>query len=130
MSSTAAQEDLTGDWEVEADGEDDYSSVASDDGVATRDDEGDLSGVGDTPATTAFDRRTLGEDYIASLRNNSSLHVTTAGQVAKAYDKKAEYGVFSLFFTAVFRDRLRKWTSDVLVEEGHAKITESESTHI
>ncbi|KAE8955994.1 hypothetical protein PR003_g32525 [Phytophthora rubi] len=91
MSSTAAQEDLTGDWEVEADGEDDCSSVASDDGVATRDDEGDLSGVGDTPATTAFDRRTLGEDYIASLRNNSSLHVTIAGQVAKAYGKKAEY---------------------------------------
>ncbi|KAE9259551.1 hypothetical protein PR003_g34740, partial [Phytophthora rubi] len=96
------------------------------DGVATRDDEGDISGAGDTPTTSPFDRRTLGEDYIASLRNNSSLHVTIADQVAKAYEKKAEYGVFSLFFTAVFKDRLRKWTSDVLVEEGHAKITESE----
>ncbi|KAE9157383.1 hypothetical protein PF002_g33382 [Phytophthora fragariae] len=90
MSSTASQEDLTGDWEIEADDEDDCSSVASDDGLATRDDEGDISGAEDTPTTSPFDRRTLGEDYIASLRNNSSLHVTIADQVAKANEKKAE----------------------------------------
>ncbi|GMF55924.1 unnamed protein product [Phytophthora fragariaefolia] len=78
MSSTAAQKDLTGDWEVEADDEDACSSFALDDGVATRDDEGDLSGVGDTPSTSVFARRTMAEDYIVSLRNSSSLHVTIA----------------------------------------------------
>ncbi|KAJ8528656.1 hypothetical protein ON010_g14673 [Phytophthora cinnamomi] len=68
----------------------------------------------------------MGEEYITSLHNNSSLHVTISDQAAKAYDQKAEYRVFSLFFTPAFKDRLRKWTSDVLVEAWHEKITASE----
>ncbi|GMF51141.1 unnamed protein product [Phytophthora fragariaefolia] len=68
----------------------------------------------------------LGNAYIASLRDNSSLHVSIADQVVSAYDKKDEYSIFALFFTATLKDRLRKWTSEVLVAGGYTKITERE----
>lgn len=54
-------------------------------------------GGGGAPATNASERRAMAEEYIASLRNNSGLHVMIADQVAKAYDKKTEYGIFSSF---------------------------------
>ncbi|ETL86098.1 hypothetical protein L917_14449 [Phytophthora nicotianae] len=76
--------------------------------------------------TTTAAASDIAERYMSSLRAQSSLHGTIGDQVTNAYDAKAEYGVFSLFFTAAFKDRVRKWTSGVLLAGGHSKVSESE----
>lgn len=64
----------------------------------------------------------IAEQYIASLRDNSSLHDAISDKVANAYDSQREVGVFALFFTSTLKDRLRKWTWDVLVFDGHTAL--------
>ncbi|KAJ8575383.1 hypothetical protein ON010_g3829 [Phytophthora cinnamomi] len=111
MSSPA--EDLTGNWEVEAaaEDEDDCSSLASGDEERRSSEGGGHTVVEQTSTSTSPKLRSMGGEYIISLHNNSSHHVPTSGQVAKAYDQKAE---------------LRNGASDVLVEAGHITITASE----
>ncbi|ETP37147.1 hypothetical protein F442_15026 [Phytophthora nicotianae P10297] len=128
-------EELTGDWEVED----------SDEGATTK---GDLAEPCDTTTsadsemllpeeivaaavtaggmTTTAAASDIAERYMSSLRAQSSLHVAIGDQVTNTYDAKAENGVFSVFFTAAFKDRLRKWTSGVLLAGGHSKVSESE----
>ncbi|KAG6612633.1 uncharacterized protein IUM83_03240 [Phytophthora cinnamomi] len=84
MSSPA--EDLTGNWEVEAadEDEDDCSSVASGDEERGSSEGGGHTVVEQTSTSNSSELRSMGEEYITSLRNNGSLHVTISDQVAKA----------------------------------------------
>ncbi|KAF1777848.1 PiggyBac transposable element-derived protein [Phytophthora cactorum] len=85
----------------------------------------DASGV-QTHRPIREENSIIAEQYIASLRDNSSLHVDISDQVATSYNSQREVCVFSLFFTSTLKDRLRKWTSDVLALDGHTAVTESE----
>ncbi|KAG2771279.1 hypothetical protein JG687_00018828 [Phytophthora cactorum] len=111
MSTEVETEDVVGDWEVDDVGEIDTSgAVATGDGGAAS---GADTSTEDCvlaqeqavePDNRATEPATIAEQYIASLRDQSSLHVTISGEIANAFDKNAEYGVFSLFFTGVFKE--------------------------
>ncbi|KAG2881773.1 hypothetical protein PC116_g22275 [Phytophthora cactorum] len=97
--------DLTGDWEVDAE-------------------EIEVAGVGGEAAQSVASAGA--GSYIASFSDNSSLHVAISDQVATSYDSQRKVGVFSLFFTSTPKDRLRKWTSDVLALDDHIAVTDSD----
>ncbi|KAF4136910.1 hypothetical protein GN958_ATG13900 [Phytophthora infestans] len=107
-------EDMTADWDVDFEDELDTSmTVASGDGATSEGEEGigERAQVLASEAEAPGSRRKPGniaEQYIVALKDQSSLHVAIADQVSKAYDNNAEYGVFSLFFTAALKESLRK----------------------
>ncbi|KAK1931859.1 hypothetical protein P3T76_012791 [Phytophthora citrophthora] len=133
MLSDSHVEELTSDWEVETE-EHEEEDVFGNEVTATAEesetdqhagdgvhlDHGEVlrSGIAELLAQRETPRQAetssdtgparMGDAYIASLRDNSSLNVSIAEQVASAYDKKGEYGIFSLFFTVTSKDRLRK----------------------
>ncbi|KAG1692820.1 hypothetical protein DVH05_024435 [Phytophthora capsici] len=68
----------------------------------------------------------MGKEYMASLNEQSGLHIVAEQQVAKAYRDNGEYGLFSLFVTASFRRNILSWTSEEMVTRGQDALTESE----
>ncbi|GMF49325.1 unnamed protein product [Phytophthora fragariaefolia] len=116
-------EGLTSDWEVETD-EHEEDAFGSDmsatvkesksveehagDGAPSDGREVLRSGVAELLAlqelyvqaasSSDADPARLANAYMASLRDNSSFHVSIANQVVSASDKKAEYGISSLFY--------------------------------
>ncbi|OWZ24585.1 LOW QUALITY PROTEIN: hypothetical protein PHMEG_000335 [Phytophthora megakarya] len=132
-------DDVVGDWEIDV--EDEVVS-ATEETSATVEENGSLpatrsaveaSGMSPVQADSTDSRHaasrnapsvSIAEQYIASLYNASGLHVSIADQVAKAYDKKVEHRIFSLFFTSVFKDRLLD--INVLVLAGNTPISNSE----
>ncbi|KAG2890784.1 hypothetical protein PC129_g14875 [Phytophthora cactorum] len=90
--------DLTGDWEVDAE-------------------EIEVAGVGGEAA------QSVASAGAGSVRAGDA---AATYQVATSYDSQRKVGVFSLFFTSTPKDRLRKWTSDVLALDDHIAVTDSD----
>ncbi|ETO58901.1 hypothetical protein F444_22723 [Phytophthora nicotianae P1976] len=93
-------EDMTADWDVDFEDELDTSMTdASGDGVISEGEEagGERAQVLESEGEASGSRRmpnNIAEQYIAALKDQSSLHVAIADQVSKAYDNNAEYGFF------------------------------------
>ncbi|RLN05777.1 hypothetical protein BBJ28_00019071 [Nothophytophthora sp. Chile5] len=71
-------------------------------------------------------RDQIAEEYIASLTNDSGLHLVEEAQIRKAYRDGGEVGLFSLFITHKFKDTIRQWTNEQLVKQGRRATTPSE----
>ncbi|KAG1695524.1 hypothetical protein DVH05_019680 [Phytophthora capsici] len=81
---------------------------------------------GNTNIHSIYEPSELGREYMQSLNMQNDLQVPAEARVTKAYKDNAEYGLFTLFFTAEFRRRLQTWTSNVLATRGQPKLTDSE----
>ncbi|ETI36577.1 hypothetical protein L914_16678 [Phytophthora nicotianae] len=76
----------------------------------------------ETPGTRRMPDN-ITEQYIASLKTKA---VFTSRQQTKWLKHTTIARSMALFFTAALEERLRKWTSDVLIGTGHAATTNME----
>ncbi|KAF4148893.1 hypothetical protein GN958_ATG01907 [Phytophthora infestans] len=122
---------LVRDWELEKPSAIDMADVdtVNEDIASAAEEERDERGGGDQeqdPSSVLPTPESIAEGYMATLREQSGLHVTIRGLVSSAYGKNADYVFFSLFFSCIFKERLRRWTPAVLVKARRTAITESE----
>ncbi|EGZ24218.1 hypothetical protein PHYSODRAFT_481445 [Phytophthora sojae] len=64
--------------------------------------------------------------YIASLKTSSGLHIAERTRVEKAFQDHGELGLFSLFITREFKNRIQDWTNEGLKLLGKAETIDSE----
>jgi hypothetical protein len=64
--------------------------------------------------------------YIDSLSRSSGLRIMEEARARWAYQDHGELGLFSLFITKEFKDRIQKWTNEGLNLRGQPETTDNE----
>lgn len=64
-------------------------------------------------------------EYVKNLVRSSSLKLLQEERIRRAYEASDVLGLFKLFWSRSFLDKIRKWTNQSLLEDGKKEISES-----